>query len=120
MTGAELRQQIEETLNGVVDPCSVAAGAPAGLVDMGLIRVVTSPGDGQIEADVYINVTDPLCMMSGVFLGEAQSRLAKLTGASVRVHLEQGRLWTPGDMTPGYQSRLSAARAARSKQETSV
>ncbi len=35
---AALEERIRAALNEVQDPCSVVAGVPAGIVDMGLVR----------------------------------------------------------------------------------
>jgi metal-sulfur cluster biosynthetic enzyme len=103
------------TLNTIVDPCSRAAGAPAGIAEMGLVRqleVHNSPGGASIR--VVIGVTEPGCLMGAAFVNEARTLLWALPGvAEVRVHLDQAYDWTPADMAPAYQARLEQQRQRR-------
>jgi metal-sulfur cluster biosynthetic enzyme len=112
MTEAEVRA----ALDGVVDPCSVAAGAPAGLDALGLVRdVQVRDGEGGADVRVTLAVTDPGCLMGGPFAASARERLAALPGvARVEVALATRLDWSPADMAPAYAARLRAARRARS------
>jgi metal-sulfur cluster biosynthetic enzyme len=111
----ELIERVREVLNGIVDPCSVAAGAPAGLVELGLIREVTlEPGPAGAAVRVVIGLTEPLCMMGGSFVARARELLAAVPGVSeVDVSLDDAGDWGPGDIDPGYRLRLAAVRSAR-------
>lgn len=112
MSGPVTAEQVREVLNGITDPCSVAASAPAGLVDMGLVSSVEVVPGGHVE--VRLRLTDGLCMMGAVFVAEARERLAPLVGpAGVRVSLEAGSVWTPEDMTEAYRTRLGHVRRSR-------
>ena len=110
----ELRERIGELLNGIVDPCSAAAGAPAGLVEMGLIRTLeVAEGDDGLEVTVVVRVTHPSCMMAPVFLAQVQNLVHELPGVgAIHASLDTGFDWTPNDMTPEYRERLSRHRAA--------
>ncbi|MBW8836824.1 MAG: DUF59 domain-containing protein [Burkholderia sp.] len=113
-TADELRERIGALLNEVVDPCSAAAGAPAGLVDMGLIRTleVAEAPEG-LEVTVVVRVTHPSCMMAPIFLAQVQNLVHALPGVSaIHASLDTGFDWTPNDMTPEYRARLSRHRAA--------
>jgi metal-sulfur cluster biosynthetic enzyme len=111
---AEVRARVGELLNEVVDPCSVAAGAPAGLVDMGLIRELeVAEGDGGLEVTVVVRVTHPSCMMAPIFLARVQGLVDELPEVSaIHASLDTGFDWTPADMTDEYRARLSRHRAA--------
>ena len=113
-TATELRERIGALLNEVVDPCSAAAGAPAGLVDMGLIRTLeVQEGEGGLEVTVVVRVTHPSCMMAPIFLAQVQNLVHALPGVSaIHASLDTGFDWTPDDMTPAYRARLSRHRAA--------
>lgn len=105
---------VAEVLNGIVDPCSAAAGAPAGLVDMGLVGAIDlkSSETGVVVA-VVILTTHPFCMMAGVFLSEAATRLKALDGVTdVVVTLDPSIIWTPDRMSIGYAATLRDHRAA--------
>jgi metal-sulfur cluster biosynthetic enzyme len=111
MTAAEVRAR----LNSIVDPCSLAAGAPAGIDEMGLVRAVDvdeTPRGAVIR--VRIGLTEPGCMIGASFVARAHECLEPLPGvASVEVTLEHDCDWTPADLDPGYASRLHAVREAR-------
>jgi metal-sulfur cluster biosynthetic enzyme len=108
-------------LEEIVDPCSTAAGVPAGLVSMGLVRSIQLPSpatDGTLR--VTLTMTEPGCMMAAIFAENARERLAPLAGADgfhdvsgVEVALDASQVWEPDDMAPAYRSRLVAARERR-------
>ena len=103
------------TLNTIVDLCSRAAGAPAGIAEMGLVRqleVHHSPGGASIR--VVIGVTEPGCLMGAAFVNDARQRLRELPGvAEVHVSMDHAFDWTPADMSPAYQARLDQLRQRR-------
>jgi metal-sulfur cluster biosynthetic enzyme len=111
MTADEVRTR----LNAIVDPCSAAAGAPAGLVEMGLVRRVdVTPAPEGCAIGVTIGLTEPGCMMGASFVAQARDLLGGLPGvAGVDVELEQDCDWSPRDLDPRYSARLEAVRAAR-------
>jgi metal-sulfur cluster biosynthetic enzyme len=107
---------IREALNEIVDPCSRAAGAPAGLVDMGMIPTVTLAdiGEGQAEVGVKLIVTHPFCMMSSIFINEIDQKLSAMPGISkVNVEFDASDFWTPDLMSDDYRQRLEVNRARR-------
>lgn len=111
MTG---RQDVLRALNEIVDPCSVRTGAPAGLVDMGLVGDIdirpTSPG--RCVVAVQIGVTEPGCFMIGPFAVEARERLRRLPDVDdVEVGFRTSTGWTEDDMTSEYRLRLAAVRS---------
>lgn len=106
---------VRATLNQIVDPCSAAAGAPAGLDDMGLVRSVEirqSPRGAAVR--VEIGVTEPGCFMIYPFCREARKRLAEIEQVdTVDVDLANGADWLPSDMSEGYRKLLTRKRAIR-------
>jgi metal-sulfur cluster biosynthetic enzyme len=111
VTAADIRAQ----LNEIIDPCSIAAGAPAGLVEMGLVRDVTlREGPEGAVVRVRIGLTEPGCMMGASFVVHARESLERLPDVDrVDVELEHDCDWTPRDLDPRYARRLQAARAQR-------
>ncbi len=108
-------QAIREALNEIVDPCSVAAGAPAGIEELGLIRhlSVEQAAEGA-KVTVRIGVTEPGCMMGASFVIKARATLDALPEiASHDVCLDHAADWEPGDIDPAYAERLAAVRASR-------
>jgi metal-sulfur cluster biosynthetic enzyme len=99
---------VREALNSIVDPCSVTAGAPAGLVDMGLVRSIDLYAG---HADVTIGVTEPMCLMGAIFLRDVRSILASLDGIdSFDVRFDHHLRWDESMMAPSYRIALRAKR----------
>ncbi|WP_033328405.1 metal-sulfur cluster assembly factor [Streptomyces yerevanensis] len=108
--------RVREVLNGIVDPCSITAGVPAGMDDMGLISDIQVRDDeaGGRRVSVTFGLTDPTCMLLGSFANEARERLAGLPGVTgVDVTLDHDMEWTPDMLAPHYQERLAEHRAQR-------
>jgi metal-sulfur cluster biosynthetic enzyme len=101
--------------DAVLDPCSVVAGAPAGLVQMGLVRSLElSEAESGATIRVRIGVTEPGCLMGASFAAQARAQLERLDGvAHVEIELDHANDWMPGDMDRDYQRRLDAMRATR-------
>ncbi len=110
---SSLIPSIYKCLNEITDPCSVVAGAPAGLVDMGLVSEVSveRTQDGRRRAVVKIGVTHPFCMMAGIFIKEVRERVSQISLISdVAVALDENMLWTPELMTEEYKERIGQVR----------
>ncbi|MFF5140431.1 metal-sulfur cluster assembly factor [Streptomyces sp. NPDC013157] len=108
--------RVREVLNGIVDPCSITAGVPAGMDDMGLISDIQihDDGAGGQQVSVKFGLTDPTCMLLGSFANSARERLAELPGVTaVDVTLDHDMEWTPDMLDPHYQRRLAEHRASR-------
>ena len=113
-----LRATAEATrtvLEEIVDPCSRAVGAPAGLVSMGLVLDVSVSGTpGAAIVMVKLGVTEPGCMMQGIFSAAAEHAIRALPGViDVVVRIDHGHVWDPDAMTAEYRARLSKVRAER-------
>lgn len=91
-------------LDEIKDPCSLAAGTPFGLDEMGLVDEVLISDDGVVT--VKLRLTSPFCHMVGFFKLEASRRIEALPGVrSVELLADQGLDWSPG--------RISAAALAK-------
>lgn len=124
-TRAELIEEIQATIDKVIDPCSIASGAPVGLVEMGLVRNIDIIEDGDSDgANVSIDmcVTEPGCMMASVFELTVRRDVAEIPGvSSVKVAVDHGYLWEPSMMAPTYRERLKQVRtAAEAKRRASA
>jgi metal-sulfur cluster biosynthetic enzyme len=112
MTAPPSPADVRAALNEIVDPCSAAMGAPAGIDDMGLIRDVDVADGGHVT--VRIGLTEPTCLMGPAFVRSAEERLSALEGvADVDVALTSGLDWTPARMSASYAARLERLRATR-------
>jgi metal-sulfur cluster biosynthetic enzyme len=102
--GADLERAVLERLNGIQDPCSVAAGTSMGLTEMGLVEAVTVSADGDVR--ISLRLTSPTCNMLGFMAEEAHERVRGLPGVrSVDVVADQGLDWSPSMMAPAAQQR---------------
>ena len=107
--------EVREALNRIVDPCSVVAGCPAGLNDMGLVRNVSLIDSQQGQhVEVIIAITEYGCLMGAPFATEAFKTLSAMPGiAGVEVRLDDKFDWEPEDMTDDYRARLQHQRSIR-------
>jgi metal-sulfur cluster biosynthetic enzyme len=117
-----LESAVRERLEAIVDPCSVASGAPAGLVSMGLVgEVRVKAGEAGDEVKVTLRITEPGCMMGALFQLTAQKNLSKLPGvASVQVDMDYAHVWGPEQMSPEYRQRLATRRSQRAALEANI
>lgn len=111
-----LEQRVRARLDRVKDPCSVTAGTPMGLDEMGLVRSVDVSADGDGDVSIVLRLTSPFCEMIGFLKSSAIGEVEQLPGvASVTVESDSGFDWSPEDMAPHLQrrreERLSAVRA---------
>lgn len=111
----DLKTTVLACLETIVDPCSVAAGARAGLVSMGLVGEVTvEQRDDGAHVGVTLRVTEPTCLMGAIFEANARREIAALPGvASAEVQVDRTHLWSPDEMAPDYRRRLAEFRAAQ-------
>ena len=106
-------REVRAALNEIIDPCSVAAGEPAGLVDMGLVRLINIRDNGA-QVQVVLALTEPTCLMGFPFMRSARDRLEALPDVErVEVSLDPAFQWSPGDLAPAYAERLEQRRASR-------
>lgn len=109
-----LREAILSALDEIKDPCSVASGAPLGLVEMGLIKQLDISDTGEVH--IGLCLTAPFCHMIAFFQKETTARIGALPGVTqVTLKPDNGLDWTPARMSAAAQERrrqlLDAARA---------
>lgn len=106
---------IRDALDAIIDPCSVAAGAPAGIAELGLIRSLTvTDVPGGVRIEVAIGVTEPGCMMGASFVVKARALLDAMPDVvSHQVCLDHAADWQPADIDSAYSERLDRVRAER-------
>jgi metal-sulfur cluster biosynthetic enzyme len=105
-------------LEEVIDPCSITAGAPLSVVDMGLIIDLTVDEEGGVR--VSMRATSAMCTMIAGIMKNAEERLARVDGVQrVEITLCSGEIWTEADMTERGRRTL-AARRERSRKEVAV
>lgn len=99
-----LIELVESRLEGILDPCSVAAGNGMNIVEMGLIkRIEVSSG----EVHVYLCLTSPTCPMLEHFSREVDrvfDDVRDQVGAVV-LHPDTGMNWTPARLSEDAKAR---------------
>jgi metal-sulfur cluster biosynthetic enzyme len=112
------RASVLEVLHTITDPCSISAGVPISVVDMGLVPVVelaTNKSDPFLtDVSLAFTVTEPTCLMYHAFAREADTKLRELINVgSVCITVLPYTMWTEDDMTVEARERLAAARRRR-------
>lgn len=93
-----LLDRVSEKLQCVFDPCSVAAGRPVSIVDLGLL--VSAQQDDSGTLHLVLRTTFPGCLMSPHFSAAAEEQLATLPDVhSVEVTIDSAFTWTPDQAT---------------------
>jgi metal-sulfur cluster biosynthetic enzyme len=115
--GGVNERDVRAELDRIVDPCSAVAGAPAGIVELGLVRSLSVvETTGGVSVAVRIGVTEPGCMMGASFVVRARERLEALPDVvAVDVRLDHSGDWEPADIDPAYAERLATVRARRAE-----
>jgi metal-sulfur cluster biosynthetic enzyme len=110
-----LEKAVWSRLEAIIDPCSRASGAAAGLVSMGLVggvEVEEKPEGANVKVKLYI--TEPGCMMGALFALTADQDIRELPGVGeVNVEVDYDHVWGPEQMSPEYRQRLATMRNAR-------
>jgi metal-sulfur cluster biosynthetic enzyme len=113
-----LRDRVIEGLEEVIDPCSITAGAPLSVVDMGLINELSVDEEGMVR--LSMRATSAMCTMIAGMMKVAEERLGRIEGVTqVEIKLCSGAIWTEADMTERGRQVL-AARRERSRAEVAV
>src|ERR1700730_14985905 len=104
-------EEINAALEKICDPCSIAANAAVSILDMGRIRGWSLDHEGNLR--VRMCVTSPSCTMSASMVKAAEAALSAIPAlTSVRVEIDSGFFWTPGDMTERGRQILQSRREA--------
>jgi metal-sulfur cluster biosynthetic enzyme len=113
-----LHDRVTSALEEVVDPCSVTAGAPLSVLDMGLVSDLVVGEAGAVS--LSMRATSAMCTMIAGIMKDAERRLAAVPGVTrVEITLKGGDIWTEADMTEKGRRAL-AARRERSRIEVAV
>jgi metal-sulfur cluster biosynthetic enzyme len=113
MTEAQQRElEIARILNAIIDPCSVAAEVPIGIVEMGIVESVHVEGQA---VSITLLPTFPGCLYTAVFSEEITRKLSELDWpGEITIDLQgKGSIWDEDRMSPAARERLRAVRAER-------
>jgi metal-sulfur cluster biosynthetic enzyme len=103
------REQVTEALRKVVDPCSIATGAPIDLVDMGMLRGISIDGS---HVEIQLRFTSPLCWQASNIIKAIEDNLMRIEGVErVTCDTRSGAWeWKPEMMAASAQARLRRLR----------
>jgi metal-sulfur cluster biosynthetic enzyme len=104
---AALEDEMCVILNQIADPCSVAAGSPIGLVDMGIVQHLEITGD---SVRVKLLPTFPTCRFVPIFEAEIRRRLKSENMSVVIEVAEPDVVWDESMMKPEARRRLAERR----------
>jgi metal-sulfur cluster biosynthetic enzyme len=107
MTVAIREQEVHAALRGVVDPCSIATGAPIDIVDMGLVRRVEISAGAAV---IGLRLTNPFCLQAANIADRIREVVAHETGLEATVEIDVRDEWWPEMMAPGARRRLRRIR----------
>ena len=92
----------------VVDPCSIATGAPINLVDMGMVKDVAAE-DGNVR--IVLRVTSPICLQASNIIAAVEEGVGGIPGVrSVNCSIDPDGEWMPNMMSSDAQARLRRLR----------
>ncbi|MFB2598651.1 metal-sulfur cluster assembly factor [Herbiconiux sp. P17] len=106
-------ETVRKALGGVVDPCSVGRGVPAGITDMGMVKsiVIAHRPAGGIRVDLEMRLTSPGCTFQLYFDEEIRTRVTSLTDIDeVAVTWSHEFDWSDEDMSADLKGRLREKR----------
>jgi metal-sulfur cluster biosynthetic enzyme len=110
--------RVYEALHAVIDPCSVSAGTPISVVDMGMVTDVSADESGAVA--IVMRPTSAMCTMIAGIMKGVEEHIGRVEGVSrVDVMLLGGQLWTEEDMSERGRAVL-AARRERARREIAV
>jgi metal-sulfur cluster biosynthetic enzyme len=111
MTGPVFPDQgaIRRAIETVFDPCSVNAGAPINVIDMGLILGWSIGADRRV--DILMRLTSPGCTLAPSFMHRIEEAVAAVEHVeAVKVTVTGLLLWGEDDIAAGSLQRLKDIR----------
>jgi metal-sulfur cluster biosynthetic enzyme len=108
MAELELADDVREALDGVLDPCLLAAGHKMSVLGLGLISRVEERGCG---IEIGITFTEVGCQFTHRVIAAIEDRVIALGRFDdVRVLPDWSLPWTPERMEPGARAALDDGR----------
>ena len=112
MTGLPFpdQDQVRQAIATVLDPCSVNAGAPINVIDMGLILGWSIDAGRNIE--IRMRLTSPGCTLAPSFMHRIETAVEAVAHvASAKVSVTGLSLWSEFDVAPESRRRLADVRS---------
>lgn len=113
MTAPPTAASVRRAIARVVDPCSISAGVPLDIVEMGLVTHVSVESTGDVR--VGLRLTTPGCLVGLLtFEREIKRHVGVLEGVrSILVEYGDPLSWTEDDISERGRALLARHRSAR-------
>lgn len=111
-------EQVRGAVANVYDPCSVSAGIPLSVWDMGLVTSLDIDAENRVS--ISLRPTSAMCTMIGCIMqavDESVRRVPSVRGVTLRI--DHSSMWSEADMTQTGRLLLEARRR-RSHEEVPV
>ncbi|QTH20282.1 DUF59 domain-containing protein [Rhizorhabdus wittichii] len=105
----EVERLVRDALRRVVDPCSIAAGVPIDVIDMGIIKAV-DVRDGAIA--ITLRPTSPFCFQLDMIAAQIVAKVQEAVPHKVSTEVDFAADWDPEMMSEQARARLRAVRPA--------
>jgi metal-sulfur cluster biosynthetic enzyme len=106
---------VETAIGAVDDPCSLAAGAPLNVFELGLVREWTVRPDRSVH--VVVSPTAPSCILIGSIIDGLSAKIGAVPGVrAVSVEIDSTTIWSPELMSTPGRTKLDSHRAGSRQQ----
>jgi metal-sulfur cluster biosynthetic enzyme len=113
-------EQVFAALELIEDPCSVSAGVPLSIREMGLVQDVQVSPNGDIS--IVLRLSSPGCLMGGFYFEpQITKRVNDIPGvSSISISFGDPLTWSEADISAEGRLRLDAARSRRTRPSEAV
>lgn len=101
---------VRDALRRVVDPCSIAAGVPIDVIDMGIIKHVDIR-EGAIT--IILRPTSPFCFQLDMIAASIVEKVRDAVSLEVSTDVDFAADWDPDMMSEQARARLRAVRPSK-------
>lgn len=108
-----------QVIGGIHDPCSVSFGCPLSLVEMGLVKSISSESGNVV---VELQLTEPTCAFTFRIAEEIKSRMRQRLGEQTETEIrilgpqDVSDIWDESAIAPPARERLRAFRRKRASE----
>ena len=116
---SSLRQQVEEAIEQVVDPCSRFNGTFISFTDLGMVDAVDVDEDGRVRIRLLLD--DPLCPYMPDIRSELREAVLAVPGVKgLELSMRGDELWTEDRLSDSAREKLRISRERRRERLLSI
>jgi metal-sulfur cluster biosynthetic enzyme len=108
---ASVTRSVRQALRGVVDPCSIATGAPITIEEMGLVQRIETNAAGEVLVELCL--TSPFCFQAVNIVERIREVVGGIGVTNVQVRIDYAAEWLPNMMSEKARARLRQVRPVR-------